>query len=80
MEEATESKVDQFAKLEWFTIAKITFPWRGLKFRRCYDPPLLLPMIAIVRQGMYLGKYKFSYYPTYFKCQNGYTDLNIMVA
>ena len=27
-----------------------------------------------------LGKIKFSYYATYFKCQNGYTDLNIVVV
>ena len=38
-EEATKSKGGHFAKLKWFSIAKITFLWRGLKFKRGHGPP-----------------------------------------
>ena len=38
-EEATESKGGHFAKLKWFSIAKITILWRGLKFKRGHGPP-----------------------------------------
>ena len=37
-EEATESKGGHFAKLKWFSIAKITFLRRGLKFKRGHAP------------------------------------------
>ena len=33
-EEATESKGGHFAKLKWFSIVKITFLWRGLKYKK----------------------------------------------
>ena len=38
-EEATKSKGGHFAKPKWFSIAKITFLWRGLKFKRGHGPP-----------------------------------------
>ena len=38
-EEATESKGGHFAKLKWFSIAKITILWRDLKFKRDHGPP-----------------------------------------
>ena len=38
-EEATESKEGHFAKLKWFSIAKITILWRGLKFKRGHGAP-----------------------------------------
>ena len=39
VDQATESKGDYFAKLKWFSITKITFLWRGLKFKRDHGPP-----------------------------------------
>ena len=43
--EDTESKGGHFAKLKWFSIAKITFLWRDLKFKRGHAPlaPLFPP-------------------------------------
>ena len=38
MEETTESKGGHFAKWKSFSIAKMTFVWRGLKFNRCHGP------------------------------------------
>ena len=38
-EEATESKGGHFAKMKWFSIAKLTILWRGLKFKRGHGPP-----------------------------------------
>ena len=42
VEEATENKGGHFAKVKWFSIAKITFLWRGLKFKfkRGHGPPI----------------------------------------
>ena len=37
--ETTESKGGYFAKLKWFSTAKIIFLWKGLKFKRGHDPP-----------------------------------------
>ena len=45
-EEATESKRGHFAKLKWFSIAKIIFVWRGLKFKRGHSPLFLSPTYA----------------------------------
>ena len=39
-EETTESKGGHFAKLKWFSIAKITFLWRGLQFKGGHGPPI----------------------------------------
>ena len=41
-EEANKSKGGggHFAKLKWFSIAKITFLWRGLKFKSVHGPPI----------------------------------------
>ena len=47
-EEATESKGGRFAKLKWFwiSIAKITFLWRDLNFKRGHDPSAPSPHFA----------------------------------
>ena len=37
-EETTESKGGHFAKLKWFSIAKITILWRVLKFKKGHGP------------------------------------------
>ena len=54
-----------FAKLKSFSIAKITFLWRGLKFKRGHGPPDPNPISAMAR-----GMYSHDRWLTVFKASN----------
>ena len=54
-EEATESKGGHFTELKWFSIAKITFLWEGLKFKRGHGP-LGSPISASYDDSAYISE------------------------
>ena len=65
-EETTESKGGHFAKLKWFSIAKITILWKVLKFKRghgplapLFPPPMHPPSVFLVVSGQVNLEYGF---------------------